>query len=120
MRKLIRRVWYAIRQRRFEADLSEEIEFHRAMKQQELEEHGVRSTEAIFATRRALGSVALTLDRSRDVWLPHWMQGLGQDVRLAARTLRGTPLGTAVAIFSLALGIGANTAIFSLIDSLIF
>ncbi len=57
--------------------------------------------------------------RAHDVAVPSHLQGLGQDVRLALRTLAGTPIVSAVAVLSLALGIGANTAIFSLIDSLL-
>src|SRR6266851_2961489 len=117
MRQLIRRVWYAIRRRRFEADLSEEVEFHRAMKQQELEEGGLEPVEATFATRRALGSTALAQDRARDVWCPFWLQGCGQDFVLAVRTLVASRIVSTVAVLSLALGIGANTAIFSLVNA---
>src|SRR5580704_4238689 len=119
MRQILRRAWYAIRQRRFEADLAEEIEFHRAMKQQELERGGWAPTEATFATRRALGSTALAQDHSRDVWWPLWLQGIGQDVLLAVRTLVASRIVSTVAVLSLALGIGANTASFSLVNSLL-
>ena len=119
MRQLLRRLSYLLRHRRFEADLAEEMAFHRVMKQQELEEGGLGPREAAFASRRALGSVALAQNRSRDVWLPHWLQGLGQDFRLAVRTLAATRLVTTVVVLSLALGIGANTTIFSLVNSLL-
>ncbi len=119
MRQLLRRAWYLIRGRRLEADLAEEIEFHRALKQRELEESGLDAKAATFATRRALGSVALAKDRARDVWRPRWLQGLGQDLRLAVRTLWANKLVSAVAVLSLTLGIGANFAIFSLINSLL-
>lgn len=119
MHQLLRRLWHAIRQRRFELDLSEEMEFHRAMKQHELEGRGLELAKAAFAARRALGSVALAQDRSRDVWLPVWLQGIGQDVRHAIRALCGTRIVTSVAVLSLALGIGANTAMFSLVNSLL-
>ncbi|MBI3402302.1 MAG: ABC transporter permease [Acidobacteria bacterium] len=119
MRELIRRAWHIIRQRRFEEDLAEEMEFHRAMTQHEIEDRGVNPREAAFAARRAFGSVALAADRSRDVWIPRALQGLGQDFRLAVRTLFANRLVSFIAILSLALGIGANTAIFSLVNSLL-
>src|SRR5580704_12137472 len=107
MRQFLRRAWYLIRRRRFEEDVREELEFHRASIERELKERGTESTEALFAARRAIGSVALAQDQARDVWTPRWLQGLGQDVRLACRTLRATPIVAAVAVLSLALGIGA-------------
>src|SRR5436190_2235500 len=76
MRQLLRRAWYLIRQRRFDADLREEMEFHQAAKQRDLEHRGTDATEARFATRRALGGMALAQDQSRDVWTPRWLQGV--------------------------------------------
>ncbi|MBI3493497.1 MAG: hypothetical protein HY047_17205, partial [Acidobacteria bacterium] len=58
MRELLRRAWYFIRQRQLDADLTEEMEFHHAMKQREIEDRGVDPAEAIFAARRAFGSTA--------------------------------------------------------------
>jgi putative ABC transport system permease protein len=89
------------------------------MTQRSIAERGVESVEASFAAQRALGSVALAQDQARDVWVPHGLQGIGQDLRLAIRSLRATRIVSAIAILSLGLGIGANTAIFSLVNSLI-
>jgi hypothetical protein len=67
----------------------------------------------------ALGNLALARDQVRDVWAPYRLTGLGHDFRLALRTLVSTPVVSAVALLSLTLGIGANTAIFSLINGLL-
>jgi putative ABC transport system permease protein len=117
--ELLRRLWHAVRRRRFDADLAEEMAFHREMRERELAADGAEADEAAFAARRAFGSGALARDQARDVWVPHWLQGLGRDVSVAWRTLWSARLVSGVAIVSLALGIGANTAIFSLIDGLV-
>jgi predicted permease len=119
MLAVLRRLWFAIRRRRFERELAEELAFHHEMKQRELEADGLGAVEARHAADRALGSLALAQDRSRDVWQPRWLQGLGQDVRLAIRSLAAAPIVSMAAVLSLALGIGANTAIFSLVNSLL-
>jgi putative ABC transport system permease protein len=119
MRELLRRVWRLARWRRFHDELAEEMDVHRAMAQCDLEGRGVDPAEAAAAARRAFGSATLANDQSRDVWIPSALQGLGQDLRLAARALIANRLVSAVAISSLALGIGANTAIFSIINSLL-
>jgi len=117
MRQLLRRAWFFMRHRRLEADLAEEIALHQALQKQDLEEGGLEPKEAAFASRRAPGSLALAHDQVRDVWQAQWLQGTGRDLRLASRTLRMTPIVTTVAVVSLALGIGANTAMFSLVSS---
>jgi putative ABC transport system permease protein len=119
MRELLRRAWHAIRQRHVDADLAEEMEFHRVMTERDLRARGIDATEASFEARRTFGSSALAQDQARDVWVPRALQGLAQDVRLAVRTLWASRLVSAVAILSLALGIGANTAIFSLLNSIL-
>jgi hypothetical protein len=91
MRQLLRRAWYLLRRSRMDDDLAEEMELHREMAARDRQAAGADPIEAAFAARRAFGSAALARDRSRDVWLPHWLQGAGQDVRIAIRSLGATP-----------------------------
>ena len=119
LREMMQRLQYLLRRQRFEDDVAEEMAFHRAMKEQEFEEDGHQPADAVIAARRSMGSIALAQDRVRDLWCPGWLQGIGQDCRLALRKLLVTKTVTAVAVLSLALGIGANTAMFSLVSSLL-
>lgn len=113
MRELIRRVLHALRRDRFEDDLAEEIEFHRAMKQHDFEQGGLDAGEARDAARRALGHVELAQERARDVWIAPWVRDTWQDIRFAVRSLVKDRAFTTASIVTLALGIGATTAIFS-------
>ena len=87
MRELIRRLMHALRRDRFEADLAEELEFHRAMKERDFDQAGVEPREAAFAVRRALGNVDLARERARDVWIAPWVRDASQDLRFAVRSL---------------------------------
>src|ERR1700693_3537338 len=88
MRVLIRRLWHLLRRSRVEADLAEEMDFHREMKERELAGLGTSPAETASAARRALGSVALAHDRSLDVWLWPWLERFFHDLRFAPRGLR--------------------------------
>jgi predicted permease len=120
MRRFLNRAWHLIRRRRFEADLAEEMEFHRAMKQQELEEQGIETTQAAAAARRAFGSNALARDNARDEWISIWLRDIAKDVRFAARLLARDRRFTLAAVAALALGIAANTTIFTFINTALF
>ncbi len=114
MRELVRRLRSAIRWRRLDADLEDELEFHRAMKQRELEAGGQAPADATFAARRTLGSVALARDRARDVWLWPWLRDAWQDARHAFRALERHPGFAVAATLTLGLGVGATTTLASL------
>jgi len=113
MRVLVRRLLHALKRDRFEADLAEELEFHRAMKQKDFEHQGLKEREAGYAARRALGNVELAQERARDIWIAPWFRDAWQDMRFAVRSLIKDRAFTTASILTLALGIGATTAIFS-------
>ena len=117
--RLLRRVRYLLHRHRLEDDLAEEIEQHRELAQRELEASGLDPWAARHAASRALGNDLVFRSLSRDVWIWPWLQDVSQDLRFAVRALGVTPVVTGAAILSLALGIGANTAIFSLLNAIL-
>ena len=118
MMRLLRRLARWWRFRAHEEELVEELAFHRAAIEQELIERGSSPSEARDAARRAMGNEMLQRENARGVWLWPRLEAVVQDARAALRGLRRSPAFTAGVILTFALGVGANAAMFSLLDRL--
>jgi predicted permease len=114
---IIRRLQYLIRNRRMEQDLAEEMDFHRAMVQKDLEASGLAPHDAALAGRRAMGASTQMREASRAVWIWPWLESVAQDVVYAARSLRRQPGFALVAIAVLACSIGLNTSLFTVYNA---
>src|SRR5881227_1744373 len=110
----IRRLTYWMKSARRSDALREEMELHLAEKAAELEADGWTSEDARAEARRRFGNVGLKHEESREIWISRFWSELGQDVRYGYRTMTANKAFSALAVLSLALGIGANTAIYSL------
>ena len=102
-----------------ERDLQDELRLHLDLEHERQRDAGVPEAEARLAARRRLGNATLIRERTRDVWGWRWLDDLGRDMRHAARGLRRSPGFAGTVVLVLALGIGANTALFSVVHGLL-
>ena len=119
MRRFILRLVNVFRSERAEDELARETAAHLGLVEEDLRRRGIALDEARIAARRAFGGVEQMKDRHRDARSFVWLDDARRDVQYAARSLRRTPGFAAVAILTLALGIGANVTIFTLLDAVV-
>jgi len=120
MRELLARLYDWLRRDRLDAELADELRFHRDQLARDERARGAREEDAARAARRRLGNVTRVRESARDEWSIPWLDHLQQDIRYAIRGLRREPGFAAAVILTLGLGIGANAAMFNVIDQLMF
>jgi len=116
---MLRRLRYWIESAKRSEALREEMELHLAEKAAELQADGMTAERARSEARRRFGNVGLKQEESREIWMTRFWSELGQDVRYGCRTMTANKAFSALAVLSLALGIGANTAIYSFMESIL-
>jgi hypothetical protein len=105
--------WWQIRKR--DADVERELRSDLELEEEEQREHGVPPEEARYAALRAFGNPTLICEQTSAIWSWNWLESLARDLRFSLRTLRSTPGFTVIAILVMALGIGANVALFTVV-----
>src|SRR5512145_2833736 len=119
MTSLFRKARWWLQRRRREQELHEELQFHLAEESAERQADGLPADEATWAARRALGNTAILREDARTLWSWILLEQVAQDVRYGLRGMAKNRMFTALAALSLALGIGANTAIYSFMDAIL-
>lgn len=113
------RLRWIFRRRKAEGDLEEEIRAHLAIEERERMEAGESPADARLSARRDFGNPSMVKETTRDVWGGRWVEDLFRDLLYGLRVLRRNPGFATVAILTLALGIGCNAAMFSVINSVL-
>jgi macrolide transport system ATP-binding/permease protein len=119
MTSFFRKLGWLLRRRRKEEELREELQFHIEEEFEQGQAAGLPAERAAWTARRNLGNLALIQEEARAAWGWTMLEQFGQDVRYAFRTMASNRMFALLAILSLALGIGANTAIYSFMDAIL-
>jgi macrolide transport system ATP-binding/permease protein len=119
MKTFLRKLHWLKQRRRKEEELNEELQFHLSEETEQRQAEGFASEAALRAARLDLGNLTLLREETRAAWSWTVWEQLVQDLRYALRTMNNNRVFVALAILSLALGIGANTAIYSFMDSIL-
>jgi predicted permease len=109
--------WWQMKKRN--ADLERELHSDLELEEEEQRENGLSPEEARYAARRAFGNPALIREQSHAIWSWNWIETLARDLRYSLRTLHRTPGFSTIAIVVMALGIGANIALFTVVRSVL-
>ena len=119
LHEFVLRLKALLSKRRMDRDMADELAFHQAMLREKLLRQGVAPTEVDMETRRRFGKASRWHERLRELWQFRRFENLVRDISFSARVLRKSPGFTVVAILTLALGVGANTTVFSMINGLL-
>jgi predicted permease len=119
-REWINRLRFVAARDRFDRDMNDELQHHIETRALELEETGFSKLEALQQSRREFGSLQLAREDSRAAWKLFWIEDFLADLRVGSRMLWRSPGFSVLAILCLTLGIGANAAVFSWIEGLLF
>src|SRR5260370_34400192 len=113
------RLWNVLRPGRMQNDLERELRFHVAERAEELQDGGMSGDEAARTARQQFGNHTAQVERTRDMDINGKLESTARNLRQAVRALRKSPAFTATVVLTLAIGMGANSAVFSAINAVL-